>query len=63
MTDAEIEIEWRYRYEERLGILTDGKTEPTPDLIAIATEEANEWALKWNQLETKIPRPLRPGAV
>lgn len=32
--------EWKYRYEERLGILC-GSAEPTPEQILIAKEEAD----------------------
>lgn len=34
--------EWRYRYEERLGILC-GAAAPSPQAVAIAEQEANQW--------------------
>jgi hypothetical protein len=34
--------EYRYRYDERLGILC-GKDEPTDEQIKIAKSEADEW--------------------
>lgn len=34
--------EWNYRFDERIGILTDGKREPTKEEIRIATKEADE---------------------
>lgn len=39
--NAEQETEWHYRYQERLGILTDGRREPTPGEKQIARREAN----------------------
>jgi hypothetical protein len=34
--------EWFYRFEERLGILTDGRLDPTPEETEIAMTEADE---------------------
>ena len=41
MTPEESQTEWRYRVEERLGILA-GAGEPTPEQRALAVREANE---------------------
>lgn len=44
MTDKQLKTEWRYRYEERLGILMDGRPgDPTPDEKILARKEANQW--------------------
>lgn len=40
MTDAELQAEWRYRYQERLGTLC-GAGDPTPEQRALAVKEAN----------------------
>lgn len=42
MTAFELQQEWRYRYEERLGILC-GASEPDTIQIAIAKAEADAW--------------------
>lgn len=42
MTDQEIQTEWEYRYDERLGILC-GSDEPTKEQKLIAFQEADEW--------------------
>lgn len=42
--------EFRYRYEERLGILTEGVPE-TFEQIQIAMEEAREWLKTEETLE------------
>ena len=34
--------EYEYRRDERIGILTDGRREPTPEEIEIAEIEADE---------------------
>jgi hypothetical protein len=44
MTESEIQAEWQYRYQERLGIMCEDR-EPTPEQKAIAYREANEWAM------------------
>lgn len=41
-TEQEKKTEWKYRFEERLGILCQG-AEPTPTERVIATKEANDW--------------------
>lgn len=38
--------EWNYIFEERLGILTDGRREPTKEEIDIAAKEADEHCKK-----------------
>jgi hypothetical protein len=43
MTPEEIERERKYRITERLGVLC-GIEDPTPEQIAMATAEADEWA-------------------
>ena len=45
MTTEEIQAEWQYRYQERLGIMCEDR-EPTPEQKAIAFKEANEWAME-----------------
>ena len=40
MTPEEIKAEKRYRMEERVGILTDGRREPTPEEFKTAWDEA-----------------------
>jgi hypothetical protein len=44
MTTEEIQAEWHYRYQERLGIMCEDQ-EPTLEQKAIAYREANEWAM------------------
>ena len=51
MTDAELRAEWFYRYEERLGILTDGKRPPTTQEMLIARREANQWLADWRKAQ------------
>ena len=41
-SQRETRAELRYRYHERLAILTDG-AEPTPDQKAIAEQDAQQW--------------------
>ena len=43
MTPQEIKAEQKYRYEERIGILTQGLREPTPEEIKMAMEEAEKF--------------------
>lgn len=43
MTPSQIEIEWRYRYLERLGILGTDEAGATPEQIEIARGEAEQW--------------------
>jgi len=40
MTESEITAEWKYRYEERLGILCGAET-PTEEQESIARREAD----------------------
>ena len=40
MTPEEIKTEKRYRMAERVGILTDGRREPTPEEFKAAWDEA-----------------------
>ena len=40
MSEHEIAAEILYRLEERLGILTDGRREPTPEEVRAARTEA-----------------------
>lgn len=58
MIDAELLIEWRYLYEERLGILC-GADDPTLEQDAIARTEANARILelkeKGGSSETTAP--------
>jgi vacuolar-type H+-ATPase subunit H len=42
MTEEQLQEERRYRFEERLGIMTDGKREPTPEEITAAERDADE---------------------
>jgi hypothetical protein len=51
-TKSELEAEHRYRVQERLGILC-GSAEPTPEQLAIATMEADEWLFQARQQQTK----------
>lgn len=44
MTKQELSIEKQYRTAERIGILTDGRREPTNDEVATATREADAFA-------------------
>ena len=46
MTSAEIQTEKQYRYNERLGIMTEGKRKPTGDEIAIAMAEAEQFEVE-----------------
>ena len=41
-TKDDLAVEWRYHFEERCGILTDGRRAPTPDEEALARKEADE---------------------
>lgn len=41
MTEDELQIEWRYRYWERIGMLC-GSGEPTEEQKAIARKEADQ---------------------
>jgi hypothetical protein len=40
MTQRELDIEWQYRLEERLGIMCGGEN-PTPEQMQLATVEAD----------------------
>lgn len=42
MTEQELQAEWDYRYQERLGILCQSNTPPAPEQVEIATREADE---------------------
>jgi hypothetical protein len=50
LTPLQIEAEVKYRREERLGILAGTET-PTPEQIAIADCEAEEWAAEVESFE------------
>ena len=44
LTDAEVEVELKYRRNERLAILLDGADrDPTPAELNLAFKEAREW--------------------
>ena len=47
MTPSQIEIEWRYRYLERLGILGTDEDGATSEQIEIARGEADGWKLEY----------------
>lgn len=57
MTEAEVQEEWQYRYDERLAILTrflpSGVSEREPDREArqIARSEATEWVMEHGGVE------------
>ena len=42
MSLKELQAEWQYRLDERLGILCGSNT-PTPEQMKIATDEADQW--------------------
>lgn len=48
MTERELQAEWRYRYEERLGIMC-GDGDPTDEQRGIAMAEADEAIEKLKQ--------------
>ena len=54
MNKHELQEEYQYRYDERLGIFC-GNNEPTVEQKAIATEEAEQW------LEEEMERSQMPG--
>lgn len=43
MTAAEIQVELEYRRQERLGILLDGRRDPTPVELVLARHEASSF--------------------
>ena len=53
MTEQELNDEWQYRYQERLGILC-GAAIPTPEQRTIARNEANEAISKLKEPETQM---------
>lgn len=46
MTPKEIQIEWQYRYDERLAISV-GSGKPRPEHFAQAKREADEWKAQY----------------
>jgi hypothetical protein len=56
MTPEELEIEWKYRYEERLGILC-GDAEPTSEQKAIALKEANQAIIELTSSPNTCTKP------
>lgn len=54
MTPAELEKEWNYRYQERLGNLC-GAGEPTTEQKALAFEEAQEAVEALKESESSKP--------
>lgn len=53
LTPAEIRIEREYRTQERLGLLC-GSATPTPEQMAIAVREADEWEARFLGLPMEI---------
>jgi hypothetical protein len=51
MTPEEINAEWNYRYQERLGILIDGNRQPTKEDHNLAWKEATEILAKLKALD------------
>ncbi len=57
MTTDELNIEWRYRFNERVAIQLEGNrlTDPTPEQMreiqAIARREADAWLRDWRRSE------------
>lgn len=50
--------EWRYRYEERLGILSEGG-EVTTEMLLLARKEADQWLKQRQEIEHKKPNDNR----
>lgn len=48
MTPAEIQKEWEYRRQERLG-LSAGANKPFPEHFAQAKKEADEWKAQYEK--------------
>jgi hypothetical protein len=46
MTDEEIETEWKYRFEEFLGICC-GFSKPTKEQMVAAADSADEWESRY----------------
>ena len=42
---ADQQIEWNYRFDERLGILTQGQS-PTVIELALARQDADNWLFR-----------------
>lgn len=57
MTDAELRAEWFYRYEERLGILTDGRRQPDAQERDIARREAGHWLADYRRSANLFDEP------
>jgi hypothetical protein len=57
MTEAEFNEEYRYRLQERLGILC-GYSTPNPEAILIARCEAERAV---TLLKRQEPKPVNPG--
>jgi hypothetical protein len=55
MTEDELKSEWRYRYEERLGILC-GSDKPTPEQIKMASDEADHHVAALRREREQPPR-------
>lgn len=53
MTATELKSEKQYRYNERLGILTEGKREPTSEEIAIAMQEVEQFEVEIKMARTE----------
>lgn len=50
-TEQQLSEEWRYIYEERIGILTDGRGNETPEQDKLARAEAHVAKLKAQEKE------------
>ena len=48
LTDKEVVADWKYRYDERIAILTAGESRtPTLDEKEMAGKEADEWEARY----------------